>query len=96
MGDCEGGLRGTLPAKQVGGEERGEGEELSPAEGVGEGVWTKRKRVFGCFRMGNIRATSDPSHRARALCPGTGLKWLVYYPFGNTRTPFSSSSFSST
>ena len=70
MGDCEGGLRGTLPVKQVGGEERGEGEELSPAEGVGEGVWTKRKRVFGCFRTGNIRATLHLSQPCTCIVLG--------------------------
>src|ERR1700761_7401957 len=42
--------------------------------------------------MGNIRATSDPSQGKVHVHDGTGLKGLVYYPFGNTRTPFSSSS----
>ena len=46
MRDCEGGLWGMLPAKQVGGEERGEGEELSPAEGVGVDEEEKGVRVF--------------------------------------------------
>ena len=44
----------------------------------------KRKRVFRYFQMGNIRATSDLSQGKVHMHNGMGLKWLIYYPFGNT------------
>jgi hypothetical protein len=59
---------------------------------LSRGVKTKRKRVFGRFRTGNVLATLHLSQKSCTCKVGTGVKWLVYYPFGNIRTLFSSSS----